>query len=212
MLRDLARGLLAGAAGTVALNITTYGDMAVRGRSASHVPGEDVNVLLHEMGIELPGEEREREAVGHAHRAQLGRQGQGHHEQHQHSVSREHLLQGYANPREWPHSKTARNRLTALGALVGYGVGLSTGVAYALTRTRLGKLPLPLAGVAVGLAAMAGSDVPSVALGVTNPKTWGWSGWIEDIIPHLIYGMVTVGVYETLVRAEQSARRGWWPW
>jgi hypothetical protein len=37
-MNTLARGLLAGAAGTLALNVTTYLDMAVRGRPASQAP------------------------------------------------------------------------------------------------------------------------------------------------------------------------------
>ena len=54
------------------------------------------------------------------------------------------------------------------------------------------------AGIIVGLTAMAASDVPLVTLKVTNPKTWGVSGWLADLIPHLIYGFVTVATYEAL--------------
>jgi len=45
---------------------------------------------------------------------------------------------------------------------------------------------------------MAASDVPLIALRATDPKTWGFSGWVADIIPHLIYGLVTVTTYEAL--------------
>jgi len=45
---------------------------------------------------------------------------------------------------------------------------------------------------------MAASDIPLVTLGVSNPKTWGVSGWAADTIPHLIYGFVTAVAYETL--------------
>jgi len=56
----------------------------------------------------------------------------------------------------------------------------------------------PLAAVLVGLTAMAASDIPLVALRVSNPKTWGISGWLADTIPHLLYGIVTVATYEAL--------------
>lgn len=225
MRSDVAKGLLAGAVGTVALNVTTYVDMAVRGRSSSHVPGEDVNVLLHDIGIELPSEARERlheqQPVAHGrheyseHRQQEGsgfepqgrRPGQASDGQ-----SHESLGHGDANARKWPESSVAQNRLTGLGALVGYGVGLGVGVAYSLARPLLRNVPAPVAGVVVGLAAMAGSDVPSVLLGVTNPRKWGFAGWVEDIIPHVIYGLITVGVYEALRQAEQPAKRSWRPW
>ena len=47
-------------------------------------------------------------------------------------------------------------------------------------------------------ATLAASDVPLVSLGVSNPKTWGVSGWASDLIPHLIYGFVTAVVYDAL--------------
>jgi hypothetical protein len=45
---------------------------------------------------------------------------------------------------------------------------------------------------------MPASDVPLIALRVSDPKTWGVSGWLADVIPHLIYGLVTVTTYEVL--------------
>ncbi|MCP9968874.1 hypothetical protein LUX57_29935 [Actinomadura madurae] len=41
----LTRGLAAGAAGTTALNLVTYLDMAVRGRPASSTPEQSVERL-----------------------------------------------------------------------------------------------------------------------------------------------------------------------
>jgi hypothetical protein len=173
MLRDIARGVAAGAIGTVALNITTYADMVIRGRAASRVPAKVADTLLQSAGIELADE-------GDDTRDSQSRQ-----------------------------DREAQHRLTGLGALMGYGVGLGLGGLYGLARPRLGKLPVPLAGVVVGLAAMAASDVPAVAMRATDPKTWGASGWLADIIPHLMYGLVTVGVYDALRAAERPARRAW---
>lgn len=49
----VARGLVAGAAGTVALNAVTYADMLVRGRPPSPVPDEAVRALAARASIPL---------------------------------------------------------------------------------------------------------------------------------------------------------------
>ncbi len=96
--------------------------------------------------------------------------------------------------------QTAQNRESGLGALLGYVNGLGTGVLYGLIRSRFDSIPAPLAAPLVSLTAMAASDIPLVSLHVTNPKTWGLSGWLSDAIPHLIYGIVTVATYEAITR------------
>jgi len=35
-----------------------------------------------------------------------------------------------------------------------------------------------------------------VTTGATDPKAWGTSGWLADIVPHAIYGLVTSAAYE----------------
>ena len=45
------RGAIAGAAGTIALDLTTYGDMLVRGRGASSVPARMAGVMADQIGI-----------------------------------------------------------------------------------------------------------------------------------------------------------------
>src|SRR5258706_14304525 len=65
-----------------------------------------------------------------------------------------------------------QGRLSGLGALMGYATGLTVGALYGLARPASGKLSLPLAGLALGGVAMACSDVPAVATGATDPKTW----------------------------------------
>jgi hypothetical protein len=156
VLRNALKGLLAGAAGTVALDIATYADMALRGRSLSNSPSKLVSSLANMMHLPLSS------------------RGAG------------------------TQDQTAQNRESGLGALLGYINGLGTGVVYGLLRSQSDEVPLPLASTLVGLAAMAGSDVPLVMLKVSDPKTWGVSGWLSDLIPHLIYGCVTVATYEAL--------------
>ena len=87
---------------------------------------------------------------------------------------------------------TAQNRKSGLGALFGIGTGLGVGAAYGLFRPRLGRrIPVPRAAVVLGLAANAGSDAPSAAPGVTDPRRWGLNAWIPDLVPHLAYGLAT---------------------
>ena len=160
MLRNVLMGTIAGAAGTVALDIASYADMAIRGRPSSNAPAKLVENLA--KIVHLP----------------LSSQGTGSNDQ------------------------TVQNRESGLGALLGYVNGLGTGALYGLVRSQLDNVPIPLAGILVGLAAMAESDVPLITLGKSNPKTWGFSGWTADIIPHLIYGLVTVLTYEALTNRE----------
>jgi hypothetical protein len=97
----------------------------------------------------------------------------------------------------------AANRRSGLGALFGYGVGVGIGTAYGLLRPAVRRLPAPAAGVGLGLAAMAASDLPLVALGLTDPRGWGRAGWASDVVPHLVYGLVTALTFDALA----SARR-----
>jgi hypothetical protein len=55
MTGSFARGLIAGAAGTTALNALTYLDMALRGRPASTVPEQTVDALADAAGRPVPG-------------------------------------------------------------------------------------------------------------------------------------------------------------
>lgn len=59
--RTLANGLVAGAAGTTALNAATYLDMAVRGRGTSEMPETAVEELAHRAGQDIPGSGSERD-------------------------------------------------------------------------------------------------------------------------------------------------------
>lgn len=91
----------------------------------------------------------------------------------------------------------ASHRLSGIGALMGYVTGLGVGAVYGSLRPQLSSISAPLAGMALGAAAMAGSDVPATVTGATDPRSWGASGWLSDIVPHVIYGVVTVAAYES---------------
>ncbi len=148
-------GVAAGAVGTVALNVATYADMAVRGRAASRVPPKLAGTAAEAAGVDLRGEGAKAD-------------------------------------------ETAENRRTGLGALMGYVTGLGVGLTYGLLRPRMPNLPLPVAGLGVGLVAMAASDIPATLSGATDPTTWGASGWALDAGFHLVYGLATVVAYDAL--------------
>lgn len=147
----LWHGLAAGAAGTTALNVVTYLDMAVRGRPTSSTPEDTVEKLAHKARIQIPGDQ-----------------------------------------------DTRKNRLAGLGPLTGIAAGLGVGAALGLARA-LGLRPnLLLAGVVAGVGAMAGTDAPMAALGVSDPRSWAAKDWLSDAVPHLAYGLVTAAVLQHL--------------
>ena len=59
MLGEALLGTAAGAVGTVALNAVTYGDMMLRGRSASSVPSQVAGQLIEKAGIDLSTQSEE---------------------------------------------------------------------------------------------------------------------------------------------------------
>jgi hypothetical protein len=150
-------GLAAGAIGTIALDLTTYLDMLVRGRSPSDLPATVAGTIADRAGIDLGG-------------------GSG---------------------------EAAENRKSAVGALLGYGVGVGVGTVYGLLRPALAGVPTAAAGIGLGLAAMAASDLPPTALGITDPRTWGTVGWASDIVPHVIYGLVTALAFDAIARGRR---------
>ncbi|MDP9395792.1 MAG: hypothetical protein M3Q27_16685 [Actinomycetota bacterium] len=151
MRSSLALGLVAGAAGTAALNVVTYLDMALRGRAASTMPAQAASRLAGAAGVPL-GQDESRD-----------------------------------------------NRAEGVGALLGYATGLGVGAAYGGLRSAV-DVPAPLAALGLGVAAMAGSDVPLTALGLTDPREWPASSWVMDVVPHLAYGVVTALVFDRLAR------------
>jgi hypothetical protein len=61
----LVNGMIAGIAGTAALNIVTYADMAVRARPASHTPQDTVRRLADAVRLDLgTGERAENRRTG----------------------------------------------------------------------------------------------------------------------------------------------------
>jgi hypothetical protein len=61
MLKNAVKGAMAGLAGTTALNVATYVDMAWRGRPASTTPEQTVEELAKRSGRAIPGEGQQRQ-------------------------------------------------------------------------------------------------------------------------------------------------------
>jgi hypothetical protein len=156
MLRETLLGVVAGALGTVAINMSTYVDMAVRGRASSDAPSKLVEIVAGKTGLPLSS------------------QGVG------------------------AKDQKAQSRETGIGALLGYMNGFGVGAAYGAMRSQMDGTSIPLTGIAIGLISMTASDIPLVALKISKPKTWGISDWASDVIPHLIYGLITAAAYEAL--------------
>jgi hypothetical protein len=166
----IVAGLVAGAAGTVALNVTTYLDMLVRGRPPSKLPAQVAGALAEEIGLPLDFDVSDAD--------------DGNDDGDSAASDADRLA----------------NRREAVGALLGYANGAGIGLAYGVSRFVLPRMPLWLAGVALGSAAMAASDVPATRLGLTDPGTWRPVDWAADVVPHLVYGLVTALSFEALRR------------
>ncbi|WP_431975658.1 hypothetical protein [Micromonospora haikouensis] len=154
----LVDGAVAGAVGSVALNVVSYVDMVLRARPASSTP-----------------EETARHVAGLAH-VDLG-----------------------------PEARAA-NRRAGLGPLLGYGLGVAAGAAFAVLAARRRTPPLPVAVLLLGGGVMAASDASMTALGVTDPRRWSRTDWLSDVVPHLAYGMAAAATWNRL--RPPSSRRG----
>ena len=84
-----------------------------------------------------------------------------------------------------------QNRLAGLGPLLGVATGIGVGTAAGMLAPALRRLPVPLAALLVGGAAMAAANLPMKQLEVSDPATWSAPDWASDAIPHLAYGAVT---------------------
>jgi hypothetical protein len=83
---------------------------------------------------------------------------------------------------------------------MGYVTGLGVGAVYGLVRPYMRDVPPAMAGIGVAVAAMAASDIPAAAFGVTDPATWSPTDWGMDFGFHLAYGLATVIAYDAFTR------------
>jgi hypothetical protein len=62
------------------------------------------------------------------------------------------------------------------------------------------------AALGLGIAASVAGAAPATALGLTDPRSWGTTGWLSDLVPHLAYGIVTATTYDRLTRCAGRPR------
>lgn len=92
--------------------------------------------------------------------------------------------------------KTRANRLAGLGPLLGIAAGAGVGAVFGVARALGFRPPLLVGALLAGAGAMAATDLPMAALGVSDPRTWAAQDWLSDAVPHAVYGLVVCAVLE----------------
>lgn len=86
--------------------------------------------------------------------------------------------------------ETRRNRLQALGALLGLAAGMGAGAAGGLVRASGYRSSTPVGTALTALGVLVAANGPMTALGITDPRTWSAADWISDLVPHVAYAVV----------------------
>lgn len=94
-----------------------------------------------------------------------------------------------------------RPRVQGLSMLLGYADGFGTGVLFGVLRPRMRGVPWYLAGLGLAAFTLVLSEGTATAMGKTDPRRWGASGWLMDLAPRALYGCVTCLVYDALTQS-----------
>lgn len=84
-------------------------------------------------------------------------------------------------------------RLAGLAGLAGVVIAVGVGGAVGPIVDRLPAW-LPLRAAVLGTAMMAGINVPMIAAGVTDPRSWSAADLAADLLPNLTYGAAAAAV------------------
>jgi hypothetical protein len=98
---------------------------------------------------------------------------------------------------ELGEGRTRVHRASALGPIAGYADGVLLGIAWATLSAHPLK-SLPKGALLLTAGAWAGSNVPLISLGITDPRSWSPEEWQSDIVPHAAYGVTTALVVALL--------------
>jgi hypothetical protein len=93
-----------------------------------------------------------------------------------------------------------RSRTEGLSMLLGYADGFGSGVLFGVLRPRMRGVPWFVAGFGLGAFTLVLSEGTATALGTTDPRRWGLSGWLMDLVPRTLYGCVTCLVFDALAQ------------
>lgn len=171
----LGVGLVAGAAGKAALDLTTYADMLIRGRPASKVPAKVARTLatdaLTRFG-DLVGEDPE-------------------------------LLEGEADDDQPGPRASAAGALS--GYAIGLGLGVGYAMVRDRMATTDAAAPLLGGAALGVLAMGGSDVPAVLTGATSDPRRWPASSWLADILPHLAYGLATALSVEALLRDRRRA-------
>ncbi len=148
----LVNGALAGAAGTCALNLFAYLDMAATRRSASEVPRLAAHAIATRAGLA---------------------------------------------PRPID-DEASLSRWEGFGEALGYVHGVCQGIGYGFVRSRLRGPGWPVGAAALCLETFVLGEGACIALGATDPRTWGWEGYARGLLLRLAFGVVAAASFDAL--------------
>ncbi|WP_328890886.1 hypothetical protein [Streptomyces sp. NBC_00316] len=97
-----------------------------------------------------------------------------------------------------------RNRIAGLGPLTGVAAGVGMGAVLGLALSCGWRPSNAVLTLTATVGALIGTNGPMTVLRVTDPRTWSGSDWIADIVPHVAYALVTVGVIKGLDPTAES--------
>ena len=120
----------------------------------------------------------------------------------------EHLVDAVSHRvgRDVPgRGKEKDSRRAAFGALAGIANGLGTGTLASVARSAGIRFSPPVGAVLTGAVAMAATDIPVAALGVSDPRTWTAADWAADAVPHLAFGAAVQAVLGAVPTAKERA-------
>lgn len=148
----LVNGALAGAAGTCALNLFAYLDMAATRRSSSAVPRLAAHAIAARAGLA---------------------------------------------PRPID-DEASMSRWEGFGEALGYVHGVCQGIGYGFVRARLRESAWRVGAVALCLETFVVGEGACIALGATDPRTWGLQGYARGLLLRLAFGIVTAAAFDAL--------------
>jgi hypothetical protein len=90
------------------------------------------------------------------------------------------------------------SRRSGLGWLLGHASGLAYGAGFGALGPRLPAGRRTAVGAALGLVVIAGNNTWLVVSGLTDPREWGIVGWLEELVPHVVFGVGTAAAYDAL--------------
>ncbi|WP_308292432.1 hypothetical protein [Streptantibioticus ferralitis] len=92
------------------------------------------------------------------------------------------------------------NRVAGLAPLTGIAAGVGIGALLGVLRAAGWRPGTAIGCVTATVGALLGTNGPMMALGITDPRTWSAKDWAADVVPHLAYGGLTIGVLHGLDR------------